>query len=47
MVHVLHNNRVKFPKGFLVSCSLHQYGGNDVSENHLTKIKNKQKQKKN
>ena len=30
MGHVLHNNRVKFPKDFFLFCSVHQHGGDDV-----------------
>ena len=30
LAHVLHNNRVKFPKLFVLFCSVHQHGGNDV-----------------
>ena len=30
LAHVLHNNRVKFPKLFFLFCSVHQHGGNDV-----------------
>ena len=31
MAHVLHNNRVKFPKDYFLFCSVHQHGGDDVS----------------
>ena len=30
LAHVLHNNRVKFPKLFFLFCSVLQHGGNDV-----------------
>ena len=38
MANVLHNNRVKFPKDFVLFCSVHQYGGDDTNHPYLVLV---------